>query len=97
MSHKAQTLNKVLRIGIIFHSLRGSPLIGLLAQKMYYQKPKFEVKKSRARPNSYRLSNSPNLSLKINDRSLFSRRNFVALPNLQFLQWNLEKEHAHYN
>ena len=43
------------------------------------------------------LSDNPNISLKIVDCSLFTRRILVAEPNHQYLQWNLEMEPAHYN
>ena len=43
------------------------------------------------------LSDNPNVSLKIVDCSQFTRRILLAEPNHQFLQWNLEKEPAHYN
>ena len=43
------------------------------------------------------LSDNPNLSLKIVDYSLFSRRSLVAEPNHRYLQWNLEIEPAQCN
>ena len=43
------------------------------------------------------LSDNSNVSLKIVDCSLFTRIILVAEPNHQFLQWNLEREHVHYN
>ena len=43
------------------------------------------------------LSGNPNVSLKNFDFSVFTRRNLVAGTNHQILQWNLEKEPAHYN
>ena len=43
------------------------------------------------------LSDNPNVSLKIVDCSLFTRKILVAEPNLQYLQWNLEREPAQYN
>ena len=43
------------------------------------------------------LSDNPNVSLKIVDCSLFTRRILVAEPNHQYLQWNLEREPALYN
>ena len=43
------------------------------------------------------LSDNPNVSLKIVDCSLFTRRILVAEPNHQYLQWNLEREPAQYN
>ena len=43
------------------------------------------------------LSENPNFSLKIGECSLFTRRILVAEPNHQYLQWNLEREPAHYN
>ena len=43
------------------------------------------------------VSDNPNVSLKIVDCSLFTRRILAAEPNHQNLQWNLETEPAHYN
>ena len=43
------------------------------------------------------LFDNPNVSLKVVDCSLFTRRVLVAEPNYQHLQWNLEREPAHYN
>ena len=43
------------------------------------------------------LSDNPNVSLKIVDCSLFTRRILVAEPNHQYLQWNLERESAQNN
>ena len=43
------------------------------------------------------LSDNPNVSLKIIDCSLFTRRTLVAEPNHQYLLWNLEKEPAQYS
>ena len=43
------------------------------------------------------LSDNPNVSLKIVDCSLFTRRILVAEPNHQYLQWNLERKPAQYN
>ena len=43
------------------------------------------------------LSDNPNVSLKIVDCSLFTRRILVAEPNHQNLQGNLEREPSHYN
>ena len=46
-------------------------------------------------PQTY--SSYVNVSLKIVDCSLFTRRILVAEPNNQYMQWNLEREPAHYN
>ena len=46
-------------------------------------------------PQAY--STYVNVSLKIVDCSLFTRRILVAEPNNQNLQWNLERKPAHYN
>ena len=43
------------------------------------------------------LSDNANVSLKIVDSSLFTRKILVAEPNHQYLQRNLEREPAHYN
>ena len=43
-----------------------------------------------------KLSENPIVCLKIVDCSLFMRRILVAEPNHQNLQWNLEREPAHY-
>ena len=42
-------------------------------------------------------TDNPNVSLKIVDCSLFTRRILVAEPNHQYLQCNLKREPAHYN
>ena len=51
----------------------------------------------RAISNFKMLSDNPNVSLKIVDCSLFTRRILVAEPNHQNLKWNLEREPAQYN
>ena len=71
-------------------------MICLLAKNCCCQKSKVRIKVIRARPNSYMLSDNPNSSLKIVDYSLFKRRILVFEPNLQNLQWNLEREPAQY-
>ena len=43
------------------------------------------------------LSDNPNVSLKIVDCSMFTKRILVAEPNHLYLQWNLEREPALYN
>ena len=43
------------------------------------------------------LSDNPNVSLKIVDCSLFTRRILLAELNHQYMQWNLEREPAQYN
>ena len=43
------------------------------------------------------LSDNPNVSLKSVDCSLFTRTILAAEPNHQYLQWNLERDSAHYN
>ena len=43
------------------------------------------------------LPDNPNVSLKIVDCLLFTRRILVAEPNHQYLQCNLEREPAQYN
>ena len=83
--------------GITF-SLYGRLAIDLfICEKILLPKTKVRIKLIRARPNFYMLSDNPNVSLKIADCSLFTRKVLVAEPNHQNLQWNLEKEPAHYN
>ena len=83
--------------GITF-SLYGRLAIDLFTcEKLLLPKTKVRIKLIRARPNFYMLSDNPNISLKIVDCSLFTRRILVAEPNHQYLQWNLEREPAHYN
>ena len=65
-------------------------------EKLLLPKTKVRIELIRARPNFYMLSDNPNVSLKIVDCSLFPRRILVAEPNHQYLQWNLEREPAHY-
>ena len=43
------------------------------------------------------LSDNSNVSLKIVDCSLFTRKILVAEPNHQYWQWNMEREPAQYN
>ena len=43
------------------------------------------------------LSDNVTVSLKVFDCSLFTRKILVAEPKHQYLQWNLEREPAHYN
>ena len=83
--------------GITF-SLYGRLAIDLLTcEKLILPKTKVRIKLIRARPNFYMLSDNPNVSLKIVDCSLFTKRILVAEPNHQHLQCNLEREPAHYN
>ena len=83
--------------GITF-SLYGRLAIDLLTcEKLLLPKTKIRIKLIRARPNFYMLSDNPNVGLKIADCSLFTKRILVAEPNHQYLQWNLEREPAHYN
>ena len=82
----------------IIFSLYGRPAIDLFTcEKLLLPKTKVRIKLNRARPNLYMLSDNPNVSLKIVDCSLFTRRILVAEPSHQYLQWNLEREPAHYN
>ena len=79
-------------------SLYGRLAIHLFTcEKLLHPKTKVRIKLIRARPNFYMLSDNPNVILKIVDCSLFTRRVLVAEPNHQYLQWNLEREPAHYN
>ena len=83
--------------GIIF-SLYGRLAIDLcFCEKLLLPKTKVRIELIGARPNFYMLSENSNVSLKIDDCSLFTRRMLVAEPNHQYLQWNLEREPAHYN
>ena len=83
--------------GINF-SLYGRLAIFLFTcEKLLLPNTKVRIKLIRARPNFYMLSDNPNVSLKIVDCSLFTRRILVAEPNHQYLQWNLEREPAQYN
>ena len=82
----------------ISFSLYGRIAIDLFTcEKLLPTKTKVRIKLIRARPNFYMLSDNPSVSLKIVDCSLFTRRILVAEPNHQYLQWNLEREPAHYN
>ena len=83
--------------GIIF-SLYSRLAIDLFScEILLLPKTKVRIKLIRARPNFYMLSDYPNVSLKIVDCSLFTKRTLVAEPNHQNLQWNLERKPAHYN
>ena len=83
--------------GITF-SLYGRLAIDLFTcEKFLPPNTKVRIKLIRARPNFCMLSDNPNVSLKLFDCSLFTRRVLVAEPNHQSLQWNLERESAHYN
>ena len=66
-------------------------------EKLLLPKTKVRIKLIRARPNFYMLSDNPKVRMKIIDCSLFTRRTLVAEPSHQYLQWNLEREPAHYN
>ena len=88
---------KSLGTGITF-SLYGRLAIDLfICEKLLQQNTKVRIKLVRAGPNFSMLSDNPNVSLKIVDCSLFTRRILVAEPNHQYLQWNLEREPAQYN
>ena len=79
-------------------SLYGRLAIDLFScEKLLLPKTKVRIKLIRARPNFHMLSDNPNDSLKTVDCSLFTRNILVAEPNHQYLQWNLEREPAHYN
>ena len=78
--------------------LVGRQVIDLFTcEKLLLPKTKIRIKLIRARPNLYMLSDNPNLCLKNVDCSPFTRRILVAELNQQCLQWNLEREPAHYN
>ena len=87
-----------LETGITF-SLYGRRLVidWFTCEKLLLPNTKVRIKLIRARPNFYMLSDNPNVSLKIVDCSLFTRRVLVAEPNHHNLQWNLEREPAQYN
>ena len=68
----------------------------LTSKKMLHSNTKVRIKLIRARPIVYMLPDNPNVILKFDDCSLFTRRILVAEPNHQYLQWNLEREPAHY-
>ena len=59
-------------------------------EKLLLAKTKVRIKLIRARPNFYRLSGNPNVSVKIVDCSLFTRTILVAEPIHQKLNgiWN---------
>ena len=64
-------------------------------EKLLLPKTQVRTKHIRARLNFYMLPDNPNISLRIVDCALFTRRILVAEPNHQNLQWNMEKEPAH--
>ena len=66
-------------------------------EKLLLPNTKVQINLIRPRPNSYMVSDNPNVSLKIVDCLLFTGRILVAEPNHHYLQWNLERESAHYN
>ena len=75
-----------LRTLIIF-SLSGRLTIDLYTcEKLLLPNTKVRMELIRARPNFYMESDNPNVSLKIVDCSLFTRRNLVAEANHQYLQ-----------
>ena len=82
----------------ITFSLPGSLAIDCFTcEKVFLSKNEVRNKLIRARPSFYMLSDNPNVSLKIADCSLLTRRKLGAEPNHQSLQWNFEKKPAHYN
>ena len=82
----------------ITFSLYGRLAIDLFTcEKLLLPNTKVRIKLIRARPNFYMLSDNLNVSLKIVDCSLFTRKILVAEPKHQNLQWNLEREPAQYN
>ena len=66
-------------------------------QKLLRPRTKDRIELIRARPNFYMLSDNSNVSMKIVDFSLLTRRIKVIESYQQYMQWNLAKEHAHYN
>ena len=88
---------KSLGTGINF-SLYGRLAIDLFTcKKLLLPNTKVRIKITRARPYFYMLSDNPNVSLKIVENSLFTRRLLVAEFNPQYLQWKLEREPAQYS
>ena len=74
------------RSGITF-SLYGRLAFDLFTcEKLLLLKTKVRIKLIRAKLNFYMLSDNPNVSLKIVDCSLFTRKILVAEPNHQYLQ-----------
>ena len=72
--------------------------MGLITrEKLKLPQTKVGIKLIRAIANFWMLSDNSNFSLKIVDFSLFKRKIIAADSNHQYLQWNLEREHAHYN
>ena len=68
----------------IFFSLYSRLAIDLFtSENLLHPKTKVRIKLIRARPNFYMLSDNPNVSLKIVDCSLFTRRTLVTEPNHQ--------------
>ena len=68
--------------GITF-SLYGRLAIDLFAcEKLLLRKTKTRIKLIRSRTNFYMLSDNPNVSLKIFDCSLFTRKMLVAEPRI---------------
>ena len=66
-------------------------------EKLLIPKTINRIKLIRARLNFYMLSDNPIVRLKIVDCSLFTRKNLVAEPSHQYLQYNLVKEPAQYS
>ena len=72
--------------GITF-SLYGRLAIDLFtSEKLLLPNTQARIKFIRARPIFYMLSDNPNVSLKVVDCSLFTRKILVAEPNHQYLQ-----------
>ena len=86
-----------LRSGITFSLYSRLAIELFTCEKLLLPKTKVRIKLIRAGHNFYMLPDNLSVSLKIVDCSLFTRRILVAEPNHQYLQWNLEREPAHYN
>ena len=68
-------------------SLCGRLAIDLVAMKFFLPpNDAVRIEPNRARPNFYKMSDNPNVSLKIVDCSLYTRSLLIAEPNHQNLQ-----------
>ena len=82
----------------ITSSLYGRLAIDLFTcEKLLLPNNKVRNKFIRARPNLNMLSDNSNVTLKVVDCSLLTRKTLAAEPNDQYLQCNLEREPAQYN
>ena len=70
-------------IGISFSLYERLAIDLFTCKKLMLPNTKVRIKLIRARPNFYVLSDNPNISLKIVDCSLFTRKILIAEPNHQ--------------